>query len=100
MKNSALEAEMKTLLKNGGWTNIHRLNIVDKDWWIDRVSGGNSPVKSRRMDAAVLAKGADGNYYYKVCTFQQDKLLSGDFGPLYLSHQGDMVPVAADKIDV
>ena len=87
------------LLRNAGWSNIHRINIVDKDWWTDRTSGGNSPVKSRHIAAAALAKGSDGGYFYKVCTFHQDKLISGAFGKLYLSHQGDKVPVPAKNID-
>lgn len=100
MENPALAKEMRALLEKAGWKDIYRINIVDKDWWIDRVSGGDSAVQSRHMAAAALAKGADGNYYFKKCTFHQDKLLSGGFGPLYLSHQGDKVPVAADKIDM
>ena len=98
MTNKSLETEMQALLKNAGWENIHRLNIVDKDWWIDRISGGDSPVKSRHIAAAALAKDGDG-YYYKVCTFYQDKLLTGGFGALYLSHQGDRVPVPEANID-
>ena len=46
-----------------------------------------------------LAKGGDGTYYYKVCTFHQDKLITGDFGRLYLSHQGDKVPIPKKNID-
>ena len=69
MVNKKLAAEMEDLLKNAGWTKVYRLNIVDKDWWIDRVSGGNSPVKSRHIAAAVITRGDDGNYFYKVCTF-------------------------------
>jgi len=99
MANKKMAAEMKALLENAGWSNIHRINIVDKDWWLDRVAGGNSMVKSRHMAAAALAKGDDGNYFYRVCTFHQDRLLSGGFGKLYLSHQGDKVPVPKKNID-
>ena len=98
MTNKSLEAEMQVLLENAGWENIHRINIVDKDWWTDRISGGDSPVKSRHIAAAALAKDGEG-YYYKVCTFHQDKLLTGGFGDLYLSHQGDRVPVPEANID-
>ena len=94
-----MAAEMKALLENAGWSKIHRINIVDKDWWIDRTSGGNSPVKSRHIAAAALAKGGDGKYYYKMCTFHQDKLITGGFGKLYLSHQGDKVPIPQENID-
>lgn len=98
MTNKSMVAEMRSLLENAGWEDIHRINIVDKDWWINRVSGGDSPVKSRHMAAAALAKDGDG-YYYKVCTFHQDKLLTGGFGELYLSHQGDRVPIPEANID-
>jgi len=96
--DKAMAAEIKTLLENAGWQNIHRINIVDKDWWIDRVAGGDSAVQSRHIAAAALARDSDG-YYYKVCTFQQDRLLTGGFGELYVSHQGDRVPVAQANID-
>ena len=98
MVNKSLADEMKALLGNAGWSNIHRINIVDKDWWINRTSGGNSPVKSRHIAAAALAKDG-GGYYYKVCTFQQDRLISGGFGKLHLSHQGAKVPVPAQNIN-
>lgn len=94
-----MAAEMKALLENAGWSKIHRINIVDKDWWIDRTSGGDSPVKSRHIAAAALAEGSDGEYYYKVCTFHQDRLITGGFGKLYLSHQGDKVPMPKKNID-
>ncbi|TNF98035.1 MAG: hypothetical protein EP297_09095 [Gammaproteobacteria bacterium] len=98
MTNKSMAAKMRSLLENAGWEDIHRINIVDKDWWLDRISGGNSPVKSRHIAAAALARDADG-YYYKVCTFHQDKLLTGGFGELYLSHQGDRVPVPKANIN-
>jgi hypothetical protein len=89
---------MEDLLENAGWEDIHRVNIVDQDWWIDRVSGGDSAVKSRHIAAAALARDGEG-YYYKVCTFHQDRLLGGGFGELYLSHQGDRVPIPEANID-
>ncbi|MDT8320539.1 MAG: hypothetical protein RQ826_08430 [Xanthomonadales bacterium] len=98
MTNKAMATEMRALLENAGWENIHRINIVDKDWWIDRVSGGNSPVQSRHIAAAALARD-DGGYYYKRCTFHQDKLITGGFGELYLSHQGVRVPIPEANID-
>jgi hypothetical protein len=96
--DKAMAAEMEALLENAGWDDIHRINIVDKDWWIDRVAGGDSAVKSRHIAAAALARDGDG-YYYKICTFHQDRLLTGGFGELYLSHQGDRVPVPEANID-
>ncbi|BDD86229.1 hypothetical protein [Desulfofustis limnaeus] len=98
MVDKALLSEMEKVLGNAGWPPIHRINIVDKDWWIDRVSGGDSPVASRHIAAAALAQGNDG-YFYKICTFHQDRLITGGFGPLYLSHQGDPVPVPQENID-
>jgi len=98
MTNQSLAAEMQSLLENAGWEDIHRINIVDKDWWTDRVAGGDSAVQSRHIAAAALARDDEG-YYYKVCTFHQDKLITGGFGELYLSHQGDRVPVPEANID-
>lgn len=99
MKNAKFESQMKKILEEAGWPEVYRLNIVDKDWWLDRVSGGDSPVKSRHMAAAALAKGSDGKYFYRVCTFHQHKLLSGGFGKFELSHQGPKVPIAEANID-
>ncbi|MDH3640654.1 MAG: hypothetical protein OES38_01060 [Gammaproteobacteria bacterium] len=98
MTNKSMATQMKALLENAGWEDLYRINIVDKDWWIDRISGGDSAVTSRHLAAAALAKDGDG-YYYKLCTFHQDKLLTGGFGELYLSHQGDRVPIPKANID-
>ena len=98
MTNKTMADEMRSLLENAGWEDIHRINIVDKDWWIDRVSGGDSAVQSRHIAAAALARDNDG-YYYKLTTFHQDKLITGGFGELYLSHQGDRVPIPEANID-
>ncbi len=99
MQNKKLEKQMIALLKDAGWDNVYRLNIVDKDWWIERIDGGNTPVKARYMAAVALTKKSDGTYYYKKCTFHQDKLISGAFGELYVSHQGDAVPIDKGNID-
>lgn len=99
MENPGLKQEMMALLTSAGWKDIHRLNIVDKDWWIDRFSGGNSGVKSRHMDAAVLAKGGDGKYFYKKVRFHQPRLISGAWGKLYISHTGPAHPVPKESID-
>ncbi len=90
--DKAMEAKMAGLLRNAGWPNVLRLLIVDKDWWIHRVSGGNSPVKSRHMAVATY-KDKDGQCYYRVCTFHQHRQLGGGFGPLELTHQGTPVPI-------
>lgn len=92
MKNASLEAEMKKLLGNAGWKGIKRFAIVDKDWWINRVAGGDSPVESRHMAAAAEACDAQG-CYFKVCTFEQRSLLGGGFGKLELARQGDRTPL-------
>ncbi len=99
MKDERIAESMRSLLKNGGWDNVYRLNITDKDWWIERVNGGNTPVKSRYLAAVALAKKSDGSYFYKKCTFHQDKLITGGFGELYLSHQGEEVPINKENID-
>ncbi len=99
MQNKKLEKEMTALLKEADWDNVYRLNIIDKDWWIERVNGGNTPIKARYMAAAALTRKPDGSYCYKKCTFHQDKLITGAFGELYLSHQGSEVPINKENID-
>ncbi len=98
MENPGLEKQMKALLKKAGWDPIHRLNIVDKDWWIDRTSGGNSPVKSRHIAAAVLSRD-EGGYFYKKVTFHQDRLITGGYGDLYISHTGGLIEIPKENID-
>lgn len=97
--DKALEANMRKLLDNAGWKNIRKLVIVDKDWWNDLVDGGNSAVKSRHMAAAVAAKADDGSFFYCICTFHQQKLITGAFGPLELTHTGDRKPILEENID-
>lgn len=99
LNNPTLEQEMEDLLLKAGWKNIYRLNIVDKDWWVMRASGGDSPVVGRYMDAVALTEDPKGKFYYKRCSFQQDKLLGGGFGELFISKQGEAVPVNKDNID-
>jgi hypothetical protein len=98
MINKSMEAKMRELAKNAGWPDVYRLNIIDKAWWLNRVSGGDSPVKSRHMAAAIMAEDGDG-YYYKVCTFHQHRLITGGWGQLELTHTGDRVPVAEENKD-
>ncbi len=99
MTNKALEEEVKALLVNAGWPTVLRLNIVDKDWWLDRASGGDSPVVSRRMDAAALAQAADGSYYYCLVSFQQPRLITGDWGKLEIMKVGAKHVVPKENID-
>ncbi len=97
MNNSKMEKEMLQLCENAGMENIKKLVIVDKDWWIDRVSGGNSAVKSRHMAAAVAIKDNSGSYY-KTVTFHQQKLITGAFGPLEFTHAGDKVVLPVNSL--
>lgn len=95
----ALEKEMAALLKNAGWPELRRLIIVDKDWWIDRVDGGDSAVKSRHIAAAAAAKGTDGQYYFSQVTFQQPMLITGNWGKLELSHTGEKKAIPEANLD-
>jgi len=99
MVDKAMEATMRKLLANAGWPTVVRLVIVDKDWWLDRASGGNSPIVSRHIEAAAAAKDTDGSYFYKNCTFHQRKLITGGFGPLELTNQGMKRKIAAANIN-
>lgn len=98
MKNPGMEAKMVALLKGSGWGDVLKLHIVDKDWWLDRVAGGNTPIKSRHMAAAAAYKGPDGKHYYKICTFHEHRLLTGGFGPLVLTHQSPRVPISSKAL--
>ena len=97
MTNKALEDKMRKLLANAGWDNVYRLNIKDPDWWIERMSGGNSPVKARYLNVAAMCQDSEG-YCYRICVFHQDRTLSG-WSDLYLSRQGDKVRVTAENKD-
>jgi hypothetical protein len=94
-----LQAEMMKLLRNAGWKNIRVLVIVDKDWWIDRVEGGDSAVKGRHIGAAAAAKADDGTFFWSNLTFEQKKQIDGSFGPLELSHTGVKRPIKEENID-
>ncbi len=96
--NADLEAKMRKLLENAGWKDVRALRIVDKDWWIDRVAGGDTAVKSRRMDAAAATKADDGTFYYCICTFEQPALVTGGFGELELRHTGERRPIAEENL--
>jgi hypothetical protein len=100
MSNPEMEKKMVALLKSAGWQDVLKLHIVDKDWWIDRVAGGNTAVESRHMAAAAAYRHADGKYYYKTCTFHEHMLLTGGFGPLVLTHQGKPVPISLEALGI
>ncbi len=99
MTNIALQNEMIALLKNAGWPEIRRLLIVDKDWWIDRVSGGDSPIQSRHIEAAAAAKDAGGSYYYSHVTFHQPMLITGAWGKMALTDTGKKKTITEENID-
>lgn len=96
--NKELEQNMIGLLKNAGWPDIIRLVIKDKDWWLDRASGGESPIVSRHMDAAAAAQDRDGSHYYCIVTFHQMRRIDGSFGRLELSHTGTKIPIPKENI--
>jgi hypothetical protein len=98
MINKSLEAKMRGLLKNAGWEQVYRLNIKDKNWWIERISGGDSPIKARYLNVAAMCQDGQG-YFYRICIFHQDRLINGAWGELYLSHQGNKVRVLAGNKD-
>jgi hypothetical protein len=77
---------------------VLKLHIVDKDWWINRVAGGNSAIESRHMAAAAAYKDADNKHYYKICTFHEHRLITGGFGPLELTHQSPPIPISAERL--
>ncbi|MCX8037705.1 MAG: hypothetical protein N3D11_11800 [Candidatus Sumerlaeia bacterium] len=98
MVNKALEGEMLELLENAGWPPVLRLVIRDKDWWLNRVAGGDSPVSSRHINAAVAAKGPDGKCYYRIVVFEQPMTLAG-WGKLEITQQSDPKPIAEENIN-
>lgn len=92
-----MENNMLKLCENAGWQDIKKLHIVSKDWWYERVSGGDSPYKSRYLEAAVAAQDAQG-CYYSIVTFHQDALLDGGWSELYLSNTGNQNRLPCENI--
>ncbi len=99
MTDTALHDEMVALLNNAGWSDIRRLVIVDKDWWLDRVAGGDSALKSRHIEGAAAAKDTNGSYYFKHVTFHQPMLITGNWGKLELTHTGEKKMISEDNIN-
>lgn len=91
MVNKSLEAEMRKLLENAGWSNIRRIVIVDKEWWLE----GSA---SRYLNVAAAAKGDDGKFYWCNLQFTQEKLISGAWGPLELTKTGIKRPITEANI--
>lgn len=81
MVNRDLESQMRRLLANAGWTNVLRVVIVDKDWWLDGTT-------RRYLNVAAAAKAGDGSAYWSNLQFSQHRLVSGAWGPLELTHTG------------
>jgi hypothetical protein len=92
MVNKSLEGEMRKLLDNAGWSNIRRVVIVDKDWWLEENS-------SRYLNVAAAAKGDDGKFFWSNLQFTQVKLISGAWGPLELTKTGIKRPINEANID-
>lgn len=99
MTSATLEGQMRNLLKGAGWTNVLRVVIKDKDWWMDRASGGDSPIISRHIDAAVAAKAKDGTCFYSIVTFEQPRLITGGWGTLEISHTGSKNPIPEKNVN-
>lgn len=98
MTNANLEKEMRKLLQGAGWQNVLRVVIKDKDWWMDRASGGDSPIVGRHIDAAVAAKGKDGSCYFAIVTFEQKRLITGGWGVLEISATGAKTPIPEKNV--
>ena len=81
MVNKDLESQMRRLLANAGWTNLLRVVIIDKDWWVEAGT-------RRYVNVAAAAKAADGSAYWHNLQFSQHRLISGGWGPLELTHTG------------
>ncbi len=97
--DAALQEEMLALLKNAGWPEVRRLLIVDRDWWINRVAGGNSAVSSRHIQAAAAARESDGSFFFCLLTFEQPALLGGGWGKLQLARTGEKKPIPEENIN-
>ena len=92
MVNKDLEAQMRKLLENAGWTNILRVVIVDKDWWVE----GD---KSRYLNVAAAAKDASGKCYWCKLQFTQPKLIGGGWGDLELTRTGEKRNIAEENVN-
>lgn len=93
MVNQALESQMRALLENAGWTNILRVVIVDKDWWIE--DGG----ASRYLNVAAAAKDGSGKCQWCNTQFTQPRLIDGSWGKLELTKTGIMRDIAEENVN-
>ncbi len=92
MINKDLESQMHALLENTGWSNILRIVIVDKDWWLD----GNT---LRYLNVAVAAKDGNGECYWCNTQFSQPKLIDGSWGKLELTKTGVKRNIAEENVN-
>lgn len=92
MINKELEGQMRALLENAGWSNILRIVIIDKDWWLD----GNT---SRYLNVAAAAKDSDGQCYWCNTQFTQPKLIDGSWGRLELTKTGIKRPIPEENLN-
>lgn len=98
MTDRAVEAQMTKLVANAGFGTVLRLFIVDKDWWMDRASGGNSAFVSRHIAAAVAVK-QGGDCVWSVETFFQPRLISGGWGRLELRGRAGKKPIPCANVN-
>jgi hypothetical protein len=96
MKSADLEKQMNALMKNRSY-KVERLYLTDKDWWIERVSGGDSAVKSRYIAAAVAFQ-EDSKYFYSIVKFQQPMLITGAWGALVIMDIGQKKSIPKENI--
>lgn len=92
MVNKSLEAEMRGLLENAGWTNILRVVIIDKDWWLDGTT-------SRYLNVAAASKDESGQCYWCTTKFAQPKLINGSWGKLELTYTGHRRNIAEENVN-
>ena len=92
MVNKEMESEMTRLLENAGWSNIMRVVIVDKDWWVEEN-------KSRYLNVAAAAKGPDGKCYWCNLQFTQPKLIDGSWGKLELTKTGIKRDISEENVN-
>ncbi len=102
--DQALESRMITALKNSNdWKNgrldateVLRIAIYDKDWYIRRheISGA---ILHRYIRAAVAVKGKTGQCGYYIVTYQED-YAGGKFQPLKYDGAGDRHAISCENI--
>lgn len=77
--NAKLEAQMKKLLKDGGF-DVRRLVIISKDWHIQRDPRGK--VTHRTIFAEMAYREKDQTFRIREVSFKQDATGAGSWGDL------------------